>query len=308
VIHALVLAVLVASAAERPALARPKTPVHRPAPKPLPPPPPPAEPEAPEEADEPDEAVVPDDAPPTNTLPDDDDPFKSSRDGELPFSEQQLEAIGAASLCCCFIFGVGLVAFIVWLVRRATQPAATPAAAGAPPPAAAAAPPIPFHLSVLAVGMHGTARPLVAQQLILAGVQADPVSAADRAQLVRELTKALRGLESEWTHFGYGERLDLADEAAAQRSYQLAVDDFTRRSGDPSISGESAYVVLTLVLCTRRQLRGVSALDDRAQIRVLLDERATLEEAELMGAYIVWSAPLGGPEVLTRFPEMHAVR
>jgi hypothetical protein len=66
--------------------------------------------------------------------------------------------------------------------------------------------------------------------------------------------------------------------------------------------------VMTLVLCTRRQLHGVSALDDRAQIRVLLDERAVLAETELMGAYIAWSSPLGGHEVLTRFPEMHAVR
>jgi hypothetical protein len=66
--------------------------------------------------------------------------------------------------------------------------------------------------------------------------------------------------------------------------------------------------VATLVLCTRRQLRGVSSLDDRAQIRTMLEDRSALQEGELMGAFLVWSPPLGGSEVLTRFPEMHALR
>ncbi len=283
-------------------------------PKPPPPPPPPAE----ETVDAPDEPVDPDEPDlPEDVLREEEviaPKYTRKTTGQPELTEQQLQAIGAGSLCCCFLFAVALVAFVVWLVRRATRPAKQEAQAPPPP---AQAPPhpgqapvqqrLPFHLSVVAVGMHATARQLVAQQLILAGVQADPATAPERAQLVRELSKAVRGLETEWTHFGYGERLDLADELAAQQSYQRAVEDFGRRSAEPG-SGESAYVVMTLVLCTRRQLRGVSALDDRAQIRALLEERAALAETDLMGAYIAWSSPLGGHEVLTRFPEMHAVR
>ncbi len=302
-----------ALAAQPPKRAKPAKPV-----KAKPPPPP--EPEEPEEPEEPAPADLPDepDAPDAPQAPH--APKRNLDDFNQQYREwggttgEDLQAAVGAAMCGCFCFVVGLVGLVIWLVRRSNRPAATAGAAPAqapPPPAAAAAPPppsIPFHLSVLAIGMHATARQLVSQQLILSGAQADPADAPERAKLVRELAKAVRGLESEWTHFGYGERLDLADDAAAQRSYQLAVEDFGRRSGEASISGESTYAVMTLVLCTRRQLRGVSALDDRAQIRTLLEERAGLADAELMGAYIAWSAPLGGPEVLTRFPEMHAVR
>lgn len=296
-IPALLLAALLA-AADRPAPARPKQPVKaKPAPKP-PPPPPEEELDAPEPDDEPELAP--------KFPAEDDEPLKPRR-GEAELTEEQYQLIGAGALCGCFCFAVGIIALIVFLVRRSGKTPAAPAP-GAQPPVPAARAVIPFHLSVFAVGMHASARQLVAQQLLIAGVQADPSTAPERTQLVRELAKAVRGLESEWTHFGYGERLDLPDELAAQRSYQLAVDDFGKRSADASLSGESAYVVLTLVLCTRRQLRGVSALDDRTEIRTLLDERAALPESELMGAYLAWSAPIGGHEVLTRFPEMHAVR
>ncbi|MBK7863094.1 MAG: hypothetical protein IPJ65_31690 [Archangiaceae bacterium] len=307
-IHALLVASLLLGAAQ-PALApRPKT--TRPAPRPAPAPKPPPAPEPLDEGDD-EPADLPDEAAPN---PDDDEkepgPYRSGGTaGEPQFSDKELQGLGLLSLCCCFLIAAGIIGFIVFLVRRANRPAAR-AAPPPPPPAPVGAPVAAarLHLSVLALGMHAGARQLVAQQLLIAGAQADPVSAAERTRLVRELAKAVRGLESEWVYFGYGERLDLADEPAAQRSYQLAVEDFGKRSAEPSATGESGYAVLTLVLCMRRQLRGVSALDDRAQIRALLDDRALLYENELMGAYLTWAGPLGGPEVLTRFPEMHAVR
>ena len=303
--HALVLVLLTAGAGDLYAQ-RPKThpaPKAKPAPKP---PPPPEEPDEPDERDVPDEPDEPEVAP--NNLPPpalDDDPFSRGR-----YSEKDLQQLGGAVLCTCFCLFAGLIALIVFIVKRVggSKKPAAPAQAQAPPAAAPPAAAIPFHLSVLAVGMHADARQEVAQQLILAGVQADPVSAPERAQLVRELARAMRGLEAKWTHFGYGERLDLADDASAQQSYQRAVEDFSHRSTEPSLSGESTYVVLTLILCTRRQLRGVSSLDDRSQIRALLDDRTALADTDLMGAYLVWSSPLGGHEVLTRFPEMHAVQ
>jgi hypothetical protein len=300
VISALLLALALSAPTEVHARSKPAP---KPAPKPQPPPEP-VEPDEPEEPDfDPPEPAEPDEldepAPPKKRG----NPFDPS---QPDFTEEQYGAIGLAMLCTCFCFVVGVIVLIVFLVRRSHQPA-QPQTAQAPPPAAAPTT-APFHLSVFAVGMRASARQTVAQQLILAGAQADPTSAAERTQLVRELSKAVRGLEPEWTHFGYGERLDLADESAAQRSYQLAVDDFSKRSADSSLSGESTYTVMTLVLCTRRQLRGVSALDDRAQIRALLDDRSVLGEQDLMGAFIAWSLPLGGYEVLTRFPEMHAVK
>lgn len=303
-IPVLLLALLATGAADKHPT-RHKPPTKPVAPKPPPPP-----------VEEPDDVVADEPNPDDESL---DALLKELDEDEAPpkrlhrtaeYSDAQLQGIGAASLCCCLFILAGLIALVVWLVRRASTPAPQPPrATGSPPPAAPAAPPpgVPFQLSVLAVGMHATARQLVAQQLLIAGVQADPTTAPERTQLVRELARAVRGLETEWTHFGYGERLDLADELAAQKSYQLAVEDFGRRSAQPG-AGDSTYVVMTLVLCTRRQLRGVSALDDRAQIRVLLDERATMNEPDLMGAYIAWSDPLGSHEVLTRFPEMHAVR
>ena len=276
---------------------------HKPPAKPVAPKPPPP----PVEDDEP-EDLADDTFGKTHDEPDDDEPFRPRhKRGDPDLTEQQAQALGVGGLCCCLVFLIALIAFIVWLVRRASTPVQKTAQAKAPPAAAPPPPGVPFQLSVLAVGMHATARQLVAQQLLIAGVQADPANATERTQLVRELAKAVRGLETEWTHFGYGERLDLADELAAQKSYQLAVEDFGRRSAQPG-TGDSTYVVMTLVLCARRQLRGVSALDDRAQIRVLLDERAAMNEQDLMGAYIAWSDPLSSHEVLTRFPEMHAVR
>ena len=308
-IHALLLAALLSGAAGD----RHPTPRPRPAAKPAPkPPPPPIEEEEEEPLDlaDPDEEPAFDEPAPAPPGLDDDDVLRPRSRRRGDYTEQQLQMIGGAALCTCFCFVVGLVALVIFLVRRSGKPAAAPAppAGAAPPPPAPAPAAIPFHLSVVAVGMHASARQLVAQQLLVTGVQADPATAAERTQLVRELSKSVRGLETEWTHFGYGERLDLPDQAAAQQSYERAVEDFGKRSADPSLSGEAAYVVMTLVLCTRRQLRGVSALDDRAQVRTLLEERSTLAEPDLMGAYVAWSAPLGGHDVLTRFPEMHAIR
>lgn len=288
---------------------RPKAVVAKP--KPPPPPPPPEDDDADAPLDLPDE--------PDTTVSDDtadahlgasgaDDGKRTSVNGVFPDgtpdwdSKEAQTGLGAVGCgCCCFFFVIALILYFIFRKKKPAPPVTQPFAA--PPPPAPA-----FHLSVLALGLRAQARQVVAQNLILAGVNADPATAPERAQLVREAAKALRTLEPEWSQFGYGERLDLGTEAAAQQSYQLAVDDFARRSADGSFSGEAGYEVVTLVLCTRRQLRGVSALDDRAQIRSLLDDRSALTELDLMGAYLVWTPPLGASEVLSRFPEMHAVK
>jgi hypothetical protein len=275
----------------------------RQAPKPKPPPPPPEDGlDEPEDGADVDDAPLPG-APRTQQDPPEDAPPSQRTDPDDDLGKLTDEQIGALTLmggCCCFIF-VGVLGLVIWLIVRKK-----PAQQAVPPPVVA--PPPGFHLSVLALGLSAQARQAVAQQLLVSGVSADPVSAADRAHLVRELAKALRSNETAWTHFGYGEKTDLNDEGEAARSYQLAVDDFRKRSEPPSTSPDAGFVVATLVLCTRRRLRGVSALNDRPQIHSMLEDRSALHEGELMGALLVWSAPLADAEVLSRFPEMHAVR
>jgi hypothetical protein len=312
VIAALAVAALLAGAGgAHPPVARHPTVRTRPAPKPAPQPPPPP-------ADEPDDLRDddPDHEEPPAEAPDEPAEHRSSppklkthESGEL--NDEQAGALAVGGLCCCLVFA-GALGLVIWLIVRKKPSAATAAAAPSGPSAAAppspATQPSPFHLSVLAVGVQASAREAVAQQLLLNGVSTAPSSAADRAHLVRELAKALRGSEPAWSHFGYGERTDLLDEGSAARSYQLAVDDFRQRSDQGSLSGDAAFVVATLVLCTRRQLRGVSSLSDRDQIRTMLEDRAGLLEAELMGAFLVWSPPLSSTEVVARFPEMHALQ
>src|SRR5207302_2506395 len=112
-----------------------------------------------------------------------------------------------------------------------------------------------------AVGLKARARATVAQQLLTSGASVEPQSASERATLVREIARALRLVETEWTHFGYGERLDLTDGDSARRSFELAAEDFRKRSEASSASTIPAHAVVTLIVCTRREMLGVSALD-----------------------------------------------
>jgi hypothetical protein len=312
VIVALAVAALLAVSGDRPPVARPHPNVRtKPAPKPPQPPPPPED--DPDKLHDDDETDTDsgDDAPPTPPPERRSSPPRLSQHESGEITDEQAGAMAVGGLCCCVVFA-GALGLVIWLIVR-KKPAAPGAAAAAPAapyaaPQAAPTQAAPFHLSVLAIGVHASAREAVSQQLTLNGVAAAPSSAADRAHLVRELAKALRGSATAWSHFGYGERLDLFDEGSAARSYQLAVDDFRQRSDQGSLSGDASFVVATLVLCTRRQLRGVSSLEDRDQIRTMLEDRAALGEADLMGAFVVWSPPLSSAEVVSRFPEMHALQ
>jgi hypothetical protein len=312
VIAALAVAALLAAGGDRRPVARPHPTVRtKPAAKPTPPPD-----DDPDklrddddidaEAAEPPEPPEPPAPPERRSSP---PRLKQHESGEI--TDEQAGAMVVGGLCCCIVFA-GALGLVIWLIvrKKPFAPGAAPTAPAAPyaAPQAAPAQAAPFHLSVLAIGVNASAREAVAQQLLLNGVSTAPSSAADRTHLVRELAKALRGSETAWSHFGYGERLDLFDEGSAARSYQLAVDDFRQRSDQGSISGDASFVVATLVLCTRRQLRGVSSLSDRDQIRTMLEDRAGLVEGDLMGAFLVWSPPLSGAEVVSRFPEMHALQ
>ena len=286
-------ALLLALAVTVPIAAQARKPPARPHPTQPAPPPKPVEPEEENIDDQPDVADLPD--PPEAPLP------VEPAAPQEPFTESQYEAIGFAGICCCLV-GVGGLAGLIYLLVRKKKPDAPVIA----PLVAAAAPPVPFHLSVMAIALTTDAAHRLEQQMLAEGIVLAPVTPAERAALVRTLSGRLRTVAMEWTHFGYGEHLDLADITAAERSYRLASEDFRFRGLNPPNSPLlPGYRVVALVLCSTRQLAGVSRLDERAQVKTMLDDREKLADTELLGADLVWSVPLAEPEMLSRYPEMH---
>lgn len=222
-------------------------------------------------------------------------------------TEDQAVGMVAMGACCCFIAVVGFVALFIWLVRKGAKAPARQAMP--PPPGAPAAAPAPAppgqHLSVLAVAFDGFFRDQVQQVLAAPWAATDAFS--QRVELVQRVSRALLGIEPQWRAFGYGEK-DLGDLTAAQESYGHAVEDFRGRGAGPGDGGR--LVVLTLIIATRTHLVGVDRLDQRAQVRAVLEDRARLETTNLLGADVLWTPLEGGlseAALLQRFPEMHAI-
>ena len=227
-------------------------------------------------------------------------------------TDDQAAAIGLVSLCCCFFGFAALVALIIWLVRRSSKAAAPIASAGVPSIAApAAAAGNPMQLSIFALGLDPLARGLVEQQLQALGVELVPQTPESRGKLVREAARALLQVQASWKQFGYGEKPGLAELLVAQTSYRAASEDFRARaySVGTTAPAHGGLVVVTLLICSRRPLLGVSRLDEPLQVRDVLEDRSKVLDAELLGAELLWSpaAPDGRiseAEVSLRFPEM----
>lgn len=226
-------------------------------------------------------------------------------------TEDQALGMVVSGACCCLVAVAGFIALFIWLMRRGSQApaqAASTAPVSAPvgAPAAAPQPAAPqMHLSVLAVAFDGFFRDQV--QAVLGAPSAAVDAFAQRVELVHRVSRALLGIEPQWRAFGYGEK-DLGDLTQAQASYLRAVDDFRARSGGAGDGGQ--LVVLTLIVATRSHLLGVDRLDQRAQVRAVLEDRARLETANLLGADVLWTPGDGGlteAALLQRFPEMHAL-
>ncbi|MDP1827155.1 MAG: DUF1517 domain-containing protein [Archangium sp.] len=215
----------------------------------------------------------------------------------------ELLATGAFGLCCCLLAAAGLVAVVIWLMRKGPAPSAP--AHQPPPPGAPFAPAAEFHLSVIALAFDGFFRQQVEAMLTAPTTLTDPVGV--RVELVQRAARALLGVAVQWRLFGYGEK-DLNDLTAAQQSYASALTDFRARSGAAGDGG--SLCVLTLVLCTRGRRLGVDRLDTRQQINELLSDRLKLDAGALLGAELVWAPASGGlsePLIRERFPEMHAI-
>ncbi len=235
----------------------------------------------------------------------------SRRGGADELTDEQAGALGLASLCCCFVGVAGLVALIVWAVRRSSKPAAAgPVQPGYAPPQAVTQPP-GMQLSIFALGLEPQARDVVEQQLAQQGISPVPTSPENRGRLVREAARALLTVQPSWRQFGYGEKPGLADLAAAEGSYRAASDDFRARASSVGATAPptGGLVVVTLLVCSRRPLIGVSRLDESLQVRTLLEDRMRVGDLDLLGAELLWSpAAPGGrvseAEIGLRFPEM----
>ncbi|MCC6336235.1 MAG: DUF1517 domain-containing protein [Myxococcales bacterium] len=217
------------------------------------------------------------------------------------------QAVGLLLLgsCCCLVAVVGFIILFVWLARRKPSPTAPGAPPPGPPSTPTAAATHHLHLSVMAIAFDGFFKDQVLAVLNAPSSTADAV--AHRVELVQRSCRALLGIEPQWRAFGYGEK-DLGDLTATQDSYLKALEDFRSRSAGPGDGGR--LVVLTLILATRAPLKGVDRLDQPAQVRAVLDDRAHLDSANLLGAHLLWSPPDGGltdTGLHQRFPEMHAL-
>lgn len=221
-------------------------------------------------------------------------------------SDDEAAAVGFLSLCCCFLFLLGLIVLVVVLVKKSSGAAPRP-----PPPAPAVSPfaaPGGTHLSVVAVAFDARVRGRVEAELRAAGATQSPMSPQSRAMLVRTLCRALLDASENWRAFGYGDKTDFADDAAAEVSFRNAWSDFRQRClgpGEPN--GELCVAVL--VLCSRGAVLGTSRLDDRAQARALLQHRMGIAPEALLAADCFFAPPEGGTalssgDAYRRFPEM----
>ena len=230
-------------------------------------------------------------------------------------TEDEKAALGVGSLCCCAVFIIGLLVLIVWLVKRGSG---TPKAIqGNFAPQASAASPAQggMQLSIFALALEPQAREIVEQQLSQLGISSVPNSPPTRGQLVRETARALLMVQPSWRQFGYGEKPGMPDLATAESSYRSASEDFRGRAlaVGATASSNNGLVVVTLLVCCRRPLLGVSRLDDPQQVRSVLEDRMRVSDDELLGTELLWApAAPGGrvteAEIGLRFPEMLPLR
>lgn len=226
-------------------------------------------------------------------------PRTTKAKGANDLTDDQAAALGFGSLCCCLIGVLAMVALIVWAVRRSSKPVPPSPAAGT------------IQLSIFALGLEPQARAVVEQQLAQLRISSVPTSPETRGLLVREAARALLTVQPSWKQFGYGEKPGLPDLGSAEVSYRAASDDFRARaqSVGATASPDSGLVLVTLLICSRRGLLGVSRLDDPLQVRNVLEDRMRVGDADLLGAELLWApATPGGTvsqaEVGLRFPEM----
>lgn len=244
----------------------------------------------------------------------------SGAGGEPELTDDEAAAVGLASLCCCFLFLVGLVVLVVVLVKKSGRSSASGAtgvtggtgvtgAAGAPSanPYARAQPSV-THLSVLAVAFDARRRQLV-EGAVRARVAGSPVTQEQRAELVRALCGALLEVSSNWRAFGYGDKTDFADDRAAETSFRAAWSDFKGRCAGPGEPGGELCVAV-LVLCSRGELLGTTRLDDPEQARALVQHRLGAAPGSLLAADCFFApasadqGALSTGDAYRRFPEM----
>ena len=301
---ALLLLVAVAAYAKKPPV------------KAKPPPPPPVEEVIPEEEPPPEE-LIEDQPDPDDTVPDaTTSSSKKEKTDKNELTDDEAAGVAVGGLCCCAVILAGLIALIVWLVKRGSG-TPKPVQGNYPqqPQPGFSSPPMQtaggMQLSIFALALEPQAREIVEQQLSQLGISSVPTTPEARGRLVREAARALLTVQPSWRQFGYGEKSGIPDLGAAENSYRSASEDFRGRatSVGSTASGDSGLVVVTLLVCCRRSLLGVSRLDDPLQVRNVLEDRMRVTDADLLGTELLWApAAQGGrvteAEIGLRFPEM----
>jgi uncharacterized membrane protein len=216
-----------------------------------------------------------------------------------PLTDDQ--AAGVVGLCCFLFVTLGLLGFALYMLSRRAKHQPPPPGMRPPSPDVG---PQALHLSVLALAVDLTTRlELLGRLSGLTGATAEV-----RTELARRAAQGLLEAQAAWLRFGYGEK-PLGSVAQAEQSYLAAVSDFRARTAG-LVGSAGPYTVATLIIATRGPLAGVSRLDDPAQVRAALEDRARLEPARLLGAELLWAPEHGGlsAELLaTTFPEMQSL-
>jgi hypothetical protein len=315
----LLLAASVASAREK---VRPKSnvsPVRQGQSQPTPPPEPAVDPD--DTADKTDNEADPGDMnPPDKADPnaaaakdsDDDDDAPPSRPGvsasgktkKSKAEEDQDAAVGLAFLCCCFLVFAGIVALIVWLVRR--KPGTPPPAAYRPGQTGGSAG--PFHLSVAAIALDARTRGVIDSRFNALGGAGNAGAPPTKGAISRALAQALLEQKDNWRWFGYGEKPLMYAFGEADISFRAATDDFRARANTAASGPEGELVVYTLVVCANRLLKGVTRLDSIVEAQEVFLERSRVQDHEVFGGDVI-SSPLSGgmseAELTQRYPEMN---
>jgi len=257
-----------------------------------------------------------DDAPPSSLFDDDDKTPPSSgttssttgKKHKTKEEENQEAALGFGIMCCCFLFFVGLIVLIVWLVRRSGKPAQPGARVNTGAGVGVGGTAGPFHLSVAAIALDARLRGTVDARVYALGGAGAAGSPPTRAAVARAISQALLEQKENWRWFGYGEKPLMYAFGEADLSFRAATDDFKARANTAVSSPEGELVVYTLVACANRLLKGVTRLDSPAEAQEVFLERSRVQDHEVFGGEVIASPLQGGlseAELTQRYPEMN---
>lgn len=212
---------------------------------------------------------------------------------------------GGASPGCLIVLFIGLVLFlIVFAIYRSESDSRVVPWQGAALVAAATG---GMQASAIALGIDWRGRREVQARLAELAAQGKAGTAEGRAELLREAVLALVRAQMSWLYAGYREERGL-DPRRAEEWYRSAgtearsrfrrevvrdAQGTVRKEEAPATQARSeegeGVVVVTLIVVSRRGVRGIATLGAAADIKAALDDRAALTARDLVAIEVVWS-------------------